>query len=157
MMPNDAFERSARQRRRRAPVWKIVLAMLGAGVLTWWLSVWLISPALRAGVPEALAIKLPIAGFVLGTVIGFIATFSLSLKQIASVVLAPVLCGAVFWFFAVLAGGMLVAAGVSERVADTVATAAFWFGVLLGIIPGIAIAADRLDVLAARFGIRRKG
>lgn len=46
----------------------------------------------------------------------------------------PLLCGAVFYFFGVLAGGLLVGLGVSGRVAEVSSLVGFWSGFALGCV-----------------------
>lgn len=64
---------------------------------------------------------------------------------------APLIIGAIFYFFALLLGGLLVAFGLSEWAAGVVATVAFWIGFLCG---GAAIFGWVLELLQA---FRQKG
>ena len=136
--------------RRRPSVWKVVLAGLSGGVVVWWASAWLYAPALRAGVPGAIAMKLPIVGLVLGVLLGAAAMHSAELRTVLGLVVgAPLLCGLAFWLFGLLAGGLLVAFGGSEGVADMVTLVAFWLGVALGAVPLFATVHDRVTTRRA--------
>jgi len=58
---------------------------------------------------------------------------------------APLLIGAVFYFFALLAGGVLVAVGVPERVAEILATVGFAAGFLVGAVAVAGGLAERIE------------
>jgi hypothetical protein len=126
--------------------------MLLAGVATAWIAALAFPLATRLGVPPSTAAKLPNAGFFVGMALGLCIGLSRSIKQIVAALLGSVLLGSVLWFFAVLLQSLLIAMGVPDGYVGWISGAAFWCGLLLGLIPVIAISYDKLGVLRARFG-----
>lgn len=62
---------------------------------------------------------------------------------------APLVCGTVFYVFALLAGGLLVAFGASERVGGFVSMAGFWLGFVVG---GVVLFGGFLEIFATDRG-----
>lgn len=117
---------------------KTVGMMLGLGVLLGWGCVFLIPSVERLGMRHATANRLPWLGLVLGLLWGLGIRRAGSIRAASGYLIAPVLLGAVLWFFAVLLGGVLVGFGVSPEAADHVPLIGFVLGAALGSAPLVA-------------------
>jgi hypothetical protein len=116
--------------------------MLGLGLLLGWLSVYLIPLATRAGLSETAANRLPFLGFFLGVALGVASVVSKTTNGLVTYALLVPVSGSVFWFFGVLAGGLLVACGVSPEAADYAPAVAFCLGLAVALLPGIVVGSD---------------
>jgi hypothetical protein len=99
-------------------------------------------------VSEALsssANRLPYLGLIVGLAWGLGIARAGSVRAAPGYLVAPVLVGAVFWFFAVLLGGVLVGLGLSPEAADHVPTIGFALGAALGVAPLVLRGAEWLS------------
>jgi hypothetical protein len=111
---------------------KTVGAMLLLGVVFGWASIFGIPGLIRFGVSPERANQLPYFAFAVGAAWGFAACVSKGMKELLLSLFALPLTGAVFWFFGLMLGGVLLAFGASEEAADRTALIAFCVGALLG-------------------------
>ena len=135
----------------RPSLGKIALSAIGLGLLGGYLSVWAIPHAVGLGLADATAQNLPFVGLALGAGLGVAAVFVQRVKDLLVGLLCAFICGAVFWLFALLLGGLALSFGASEKFANAVPVGAFWFGLALGLVPAFAYAADRMDGLQRLF------
>jgi hypothetical protein len=135
---------------------RLILLSLVAGVALWWATVFLIPTGMRLGLSEHAANRIPLFGFALGLSIGFGMQRSDNIKQAVRYITAPLILGAVFWFFGLLAGAALRLFGASEDFVDHVPTIGFGLGVALGIVLLIAGGYDALGKVGERLGLKRK-
>jgi hypothetical protein len=127
--------------------------MLGLGVVLWRVAFAAVPLGVRLGMPHPLAWHyLPIAGFVLGLALGAGTRASAPLRQALLAVGVVGLCGAVGWFFGLLAGLFALALGAGEPTADYAPAIGFFLGLALGALP---IAAGGHDSGARRRSRRR--
>jgi hypothetical protein len=124
--------------RRKSSLPRTLGIMLGLGIALGWASVFLIPTAERLGLSHAMANRLPFLGFFLGASWGLGITVSTDARAAFGYLVAPLLLGSVFWFFALLLGGVMVAAGLSPAAADAVAILGFGLGASLGSAPLVA-------------------
>ena len=130
--------------------WKIVGYMLLMGVVCTWLTALAYPLEIKMHIAPAVASKLPGYAFFFGLALGIGIAFSKSVKDIFSAIGAMALLGAVFWFFGVLMGGLLIGFGAPDRVASLAPTIGFGVGVLLGSVLLFAFAQDQFEALRAR-------
>ena len=129
--------------------------MLGLGILLGWASVFLIPVLVHAGFASRTANRLPFLGFFLGLALGVASAVSQTTKGLLSYALLVPICGAVFWFFGLLGGGLLIGFGVSPDTADYVPVAGFCLGTAIALLPGLVIGSEAARAFVSRV-IRRK-
>src|SRR5262245_54614939 len=104
------------------------------GIVLAWVCVLLIPTARSLGLSETHARDLPFFGLVLGAIWGVAAAVSQTAKDLLLGVAAPLLLGALFYFFGVLAGGVLAGFG-AERAAEWLPALGFCLGAVIGSVP----------------------
>lgn len=124
--------------KRGAGVGKTLAVMLGLGIVLGWASIFAIPTLKQLGIPAAAADKLPYLAFVTGVVWGAGTFLSKGAAAAVGYLAAPVVVGAVFGFFGILLGGLLVGFGLSPAAADFVPVGAFALGAALGSAPLVA-------------------
>jgi hypothetical protein len=139
--------------RERAGLGKTILYMLLMGVICWWIAVQSYFFLLRVGLSPAAAHNLPIYTFIVGLAIGLGIGLMRSVREVFAALLAMLVSGGVFWFFAVVVDGFLVAFGVSPNAASWISRIAFVLGLLVGSIAFYDIAQK---VIASRKASRRE-
>jgi hypothetical protein len=115
---------------------------LGLGLLCGYAAVFVIPMAMRLGVSEAAAQRLPIAAALGGVVLGVAVNVAATVRQLVQALLGVIVLGTAFWFLGVLAGGLLLGAGVPEHIADWTPVAGFVLGATLGLLPLYGVALD---------------
>jgi len=123
--------------RKRPSIGKTIATSMGLGVALTWALVFVIPTAERLGLSHGKAQKIPLLGLALGIVWGIALRSSDNARAALRYVTAPLLLGAVLWFFFLLAGGVLVALGVPPGIADLVPILGFAIGAGLGMAPFI--------------------
>lgn len=149
-MRRDTFGSVGREKPREISVGKTIGAMLGLGLVLGWASIFAIPTLVRLGISPPTASRAPFAAFALGNVWGLALAFSNGARESLGSLAAPFLLGGVFWFFAVLLGGVLVAAGLPPHLADWVPIAGFSIGAGLGCAPIIVFVVERVERARAK-------
>ncbi|HUI78748.1 MAG TPA: hypothetical protein VLY24_12555 [Bryobacteraceae bacterium] len=138
--------------RGRAPVWKTILYMLLMGVICWWVAADAYSFAIKLGLSETDAARLPGYAFLTGLALGLGIGLVRSIKDVFAALLVIVVLSSVFWFIAVVIEAFLVGFGLSAEIAYWISWVVFGIGPLLGSITLYAVGQDILQSL-----FRRKG
>jgi hypothetical protein len=124
--------------------------MLGLGIVLAWASIFAI-PSLEAlGVAPRTASNFPFVAFVLGSAWGFALRTSKGARELLTMIAAPLVTGAVFYFFGLLVGALLLLVGVSEAVADYAPLGGFGLGAVLGCLPGVIVLFEGAQRLFAK-------
>lgn len=114
-------------------------AMLGLGIALGWASIFAIPGLERLGLAPHTASNFPFVAFVLGAAWGFALRTSKSARELLTMVAAPLITGAVFYFIGLLVGALLLLVGASEGVADYAPLGGFVLGAVLGCLPGVVV------------------
>ena len=121
--------------------WMILMAIAGAWVMA------LAYPlAIKAGLTESTASRLPNFGLCVGGAIGLVIATVRMVKYVLTKAALVLVAAGVFWFFGLEGESLLVAFGMSEHAADWLPFTAFWFGLLLC---GFALSVDFYEKMAA--------
>jgi hypothetical protein len=110
---------------------KIVLWMVLMAIVVAWIAALAYPAAIKLGLEESTAARLPNFGLVVGAALGLAICLSRSLKHFLTSLFLIFVVAAVFWFFGVKLEGVLIAMGVPEHIAVWLSPAAFCFGLLL--------------------------
>jgi hypothetical protein len=147
--------------RLRRRIGRLIALTVLAGVVVGWTSIYFIPLALRLGLSERAAHRIPFVGFAVGLSVALGMQRSSSLRQAVGCVTAPLIFGAIGWAFGLLVGVLLMVFGASEDFVDPVPTIGFGFGFALGIVPlavwgyeGFAKVGERLASFFSRVGSR---
>jgi hypothetical protein len=137
-------------------VLKTLMYMVLMGVLCTWIAALAFPLATKAGMSEAAASRLPNHAFFVGLGLGLLIGLSASVKHVfTSLALMAILC-AVFWFYGVLAEGVLIGFGVPPDIVPWVSRIAFGVGVLLCCFTAFVIAREKVEDLVGRRGAKRR-
>jgi hypothetical protein len=141
-----------RQSRRvgRAHTGKTILYMLLMGMVCVFVAAHLYSFAIRVGMSQSTAARLPSYGFFVGLALGLAIGMVRSIKDIFSGLLVMVVLGSVFWFIGVILEALLIACGLDPDTASWISRIAFWLGLLIGSVTLYAIVRDTVDSLYQR-------
>jgi hypothetical protein len=123
---------------------------LGCGLVLGWASIYLIGLAIRLGLSEHAANRIPFVGFAVGICVGFGILRSAGFKQAMGNVVAPLIFGAVFWFLGRALGAVLMCFGVPDGIVDVVPPVGFGLGVALGLVVFAAWGYDAVESLVHR-------
>ena len=96
-----------------------------------WIAALAFPIAIKVGLKESTAARLPNFGLFAGAVLGLAMSLASSIKHFLGSLLLIFVTASVFWFFAVLLEGIVIAMGVPEDIAEWLSPAAFCFGLLL--------------------------
>lgn len=121
--------------RRSRRIARAIAVTLGTGIIFCWAFVFLVLPAIHLGLSERAADRIPLAGLVIGMLVGWGAQRYEQLHQAVISASAPLLFGAVFWFLGVALGAFLLLVGVPQGLVDLVPPTGFVSGLLLGLLP----------------------
>jgi hypothetical protein len=141
-MPMNHNREEFRAERRRPTLGRTVGWCLGLALLFGWAAVFAIPLALRFGVAEAAAQRIPIAAAFAGVVLGIAVNVAPTARKLVEAFLGVIALGAIGWICGVLLGGLLSAADATRGIADALPLAGFVLGMVIGLLPLYAVIAD---------------
>jgi hypothetical protein len=124
---------------------------VACGVAVGWITIYLISPAIRLGMSELAANRIPFVGFAVGVGLGLSNDGRAALLGL----FMPLIMGAVCGFIGLLVGVVIQVFGASAAAADRVSLIALIVGLALGVFVGAVVAFDEFGKLAVRLGLKR--
>jgi hypothetical protein len=110
---------------------KIALSMILGAIAVAWIAALAYPLAIKVGLTESAASRLPNYGLVAGAALGLATRLAESLRHFLYALFLMFICASVFWFYAVEVEAVVVAMGVPARIAEWLSPAAFCFGLLL--------------------------
>ena len=110
---------------------KIVLSMVLGAIAVAWIAALAYPLAIKLGLTESAASRLPNYGLVAGAVLGLAIQLAESLRHFLYALSMMFICAGVFWFYGVEVEAVVIAMGMPEQIAEWLSPVAFCFGLLL--------------------------